>query len=110
MELPTASRYYSMRNLVRVLGRERAWRAIASVVTVRAIGKPLAGLVLRPRAAMANLAVNLLAVVDAVRGRMGRRERFPSVCGLSTSGMVPGRGRRRPRRRTGPRVGPGAGP
>lgn len=88
---PSSGRYYSMRNLLRVLGRQRAWRAIAEVVMVRAIGKPLAGMVIHPRMAMSSLAVNVLAISDAVRGRMGRRDRFPRVCGLAVSGAVPGR-------------------
>ena len=58
---------------------------------VRAIAKPLVGMVVRPRAATASLAVNVLAISDAARGRMGRRDRFPAVCGLAASGAVPGR-------------------
>jgi rhamnopyranosyl-N-acetylglucosaminyl-diphospho-decaprenol beta-1,3/1,4-galactofuranosyltransferase len=91
VETPTASRYYSLRNLLRVLGRERCWRAILAVVIVRAIGKPLAGMAVRPRFAWANLAMNLVAVADSARGRMGPRDRFPSVCRLSISDTVPGR-------------------
>ena len=88
---PTSGRYYSLRNLLRVLSRQRAWRAIVEVVIVRAIGKPLAGMLVRPRLATASLAVNLLAITDAACGRLGRRDRFPAVCGLGSSGVVPGR-------------------
>jgi hypothetical protein len=48
-------------------------------------------MVIDPRMAMSSLAVNVLAISDAVRGRMGRRDRFPRVCGLAVSGAVPGR-------------------
>ena len=88
---PTPSRYYTLRNLLRVLGRQRAWGAIAEVVAVRAIGKPLLGLIARPGDAVANLAMNLLAVTDAATGRMGRRDRFPAICGVVGGETVPGR-------------------
>jgi len=90
---PTPGRYYSLRNLLRVLGRQRAWAAIAEVVAVRAIGKPLLGLVTRPGPAVANLAVNMLAVTDAATGRLGRRDRFPAICGLVDADPAPGRSR-----------------
>ena len=88
---PTSGRYYSLRNLLRVLSRQRAWWAIVEVVVLRAIAKPLVGMLVRPRAATASLAVNVLAISDAARGRMGRRDRFPAVCGLAAGGAVPGR-------------------
>lgn len=65
-------RYYSVRNLVRILReRGRAGSALRVVVVV-GIVKPLANLVRSPRLAMAHLRVNLRACRDGWSGRMGR--------------------------------------
>ena len=69
---PTWRRYYSLRNLVRIL-RERGTAGSALRVTVVAgIGKPLANLVREPRLALAHLRLNVRACRDGWTGRMGR--------------------------------------
>lgn len=57
--------YYRHRNLLRVLHRDRAWRAIVSMVAIRLLTKPVANLVRSPRLAMWHLRTNLEALSDA---------------------------------------------
>ena len=61
--------YYRHRNLLRVLRRDRAWRAIATTIAVRLIAKPLVNLPRSPRLALWHLRTNADAVVDAFTDR-----------------------------------------
>ena len=68
----TWRRYYSLRNLVRIL-RDLGWFAAALRVTiVVGIAKPLANLLVDPRLALGHLWLNARACFDAWTGRMGR--------------------------------------
>jgi hypothetical protein len=65
-------RFYTLRNTIYVL-REHGHRAAALRVSLaRGLGKPLANLVLNPRAAGRHLALNWRACRDDWSGRMGR--------------------------------------
>jgi len=57
--------YYRHRNLLRVLRRDRAWRAIATTIAVRLVAKPLVNLPRSPRLAVWHLRTNADAIVDA---------------------------------------------
>jgi glycosyltransferase involved in cell wall biosynthesis len=65
-------RYYSLRNLLRILvdsGRSTtAW----NVAIVRGVLKPLVWLPVRPRRSWANLQLNARAIRDGLTGKMGR--------------------------------------
>ena len=64
-------RYYTLRNMLFVLGRYGApgsrWRYGAVV----GIGKPLANLPVAPREALKHLRVSIRAIVDGARGKLG---------------------------------------
>ena len=65
-------RYYSLRNLVRILCLRRAVLGALYVTVVVGIGKPVVNLVRDPRVALENLRWNLRALRDGWSGRMGR--------------------------------------
>jgi len=65
-------RYYSLRNLVRILCLRRAVFGALYVTVVVGIGKPVVNLVRDPRVALENLRWNLRALRDGWSGRMGR--------------------------------------
>ena len=65
-------RYYSLRNLVVVLLRERKVLPVLRVVA-RGLGAPLLGLALRRPGASAALVGSIRALHDGMRGRLGRR-------------------------------------
>ncbi len=73
VEAPTWRRYYSVRNLVTVLRKDGRLLDAIVVSLTAGLGKPLLNLLTRPRAAWANLRLTVPAVVDAWRGRLGRR-------------------------------------
>lgn len=72
LEEPSAFSYYRMRNLVNIGLHYCRWRDVAGAVLIRAIAKPLSNLPAHPVLATRVLALNLRAVADAVRGRLGR--------------------------------------
>jgi glycosyltransferase involved in cell wall biosynthesis len=68
----TWRRYYSFRNLIRILIDRGASAGAARVTLVVGIGKPLVNVLRAPRAAMRHLRMNARACVDAWTGRIGR--------------------------------------
>lgn len=69
---PSWRRYYSLRNLVIVLRRNKRSSAALSMSLLAGIAKPLANLPLRPRASLRNLRLNLLALRHGWFGRSGK--------------------------------------
>ena len=69
---PGWRRYYSLRNLVRVLADHGALTGAVYVSVVAGVGKPVANLVVRPGVAWQNLRWNVRALRDAWSGRLGR--------------------------------------
>lgn len=65
-------RYYSLRNLIWIYRQHRLFAPALFVSVVAGIAKPLANLPLRPKTAVANLALNLAAVRDGWFDRLGR--------------------------------------
>ncbi|MGH9178418.1 MAG: glycosyltransferase [Acidimicrobiales bacterium] len=65
-------RYYSLRNLVHILGRHGHRTAAARVALVVGVGKPLSNVFITPGLAWRHLVVNLRAVHDGWRHRLGR--------------------------------------
>ncbi|MEM7141711.1 MAG: hypothetical protein AAF548_11845, partial [Actinomycetota bacterium] len=65
-------RYYSLRNLVLVLRRDRRGAAALRMSLVAGLAKPLANLPLRPRRSWENLRLNLLALHHGWTGRAGK--------------------------------------
>lgn len=65
-------RYYELRNLIHILRSFGRTGTAMRVSLVRGLGKPLANLVVSPRASMNHLRMNLKACWDAWTGRMGR--------------------------------------
>jgi glycosyltransferase involved in cell wall biosynthesis len=65
-------RYYGLRNTIYVLRNHRHRWAALRVTLLRGLGKPVANLVISPRAAARHLALNLRACRDGWSGRMGR--------------------------------------
>lgn len=69
---PTWRRYYSLRNLIVVL-RSSGFTQAAVVMSVAAgILKPMLNFARRPRLALRNLRLNVRAIHDGWRGRLGR--------------------------------------
>lgn len=68
----TWRRYYSLRNLIRVLLDCGSTRGALRVTLVVGIGKPVVNLCFEPRRAFAHLRVNVRACFDGWTGRMGR--------------------------------------
>lgn len=68
----TWRRYYSIRNLVRILVDRRAYGAAVRVTVVVGLGKPLVNLPRTPRVAWAHLRCGARAGFDAWTGRLGR--------------------------------------
>lgn len=73
VSLPTWRRYYSLRNLVIVLRRNGHSGAAATMSLIAGVIKPLANLPFAPAIAVANLRVNLRALVDGWSGNTGKR-------------------------------------
>lgn len=71
--IPSIRRYYSLRNLLVVLGRERMYPQAVGWALVAGILKPMAWLVVRPSLAWSHLRLNMTAIVDAIRSRLGPR-------------------------------------
>jgi rhamnopyranosyl-N-acetylglucosaminyl-diphospho-decaprenol beta-1,3/1,4-galactofuranosyltransferase len=69
---PTWRRYYSLRNLVWILRAIGRRRSAMRVAVLTGLGKPIANLPRRPRAAVRHLRLNWAACRDAWTGRMGR--------------------------------------
>lgn len=69
---PGWRRYYSLRNLVRVLADDGALVGAVYVSVVAGLAKPVANLVVRPGVAWQNLRWNARALRDAWSGRLGR--------------------------------------
>jgi GT2 family glycosyltransferase len=65
-------RYYSLRNLMVILLRRRRRLAALRVAVGRGIIKPLLWLPARPSSALRHLRFNVVAIRDALAGRMGR--------------------------------------
>ncbi len=65
-------RYYSLRNLVRILRDRGATAAALRVTIVTGLAKPVANLVREPVLALRHLGMNARACRDAWTGRMGR--------------------------------------
>lgn len=72
VEAPTWRRYYSLRNLVVVLRRDRRHLAALSMSFGSGLAKPIANLVVHPRVAGANLRLNATALRDGWRSRLGK--------------------------------------
>lgn len=72
VRVPSWRDYYSTRNLVWILRRNRSHLGAARVALRRAIVKPLYSLPYQPRAALAHLALGIRATFDGYTGRMGR--------------------------------------
>lgn len=69
---PGWRRYYSLRNLVRVLADDGAVVGAVYVTLVAGVAKPVANLVVRPGVAWQSLRWNVRALRDAWTGRLGR--------------------------------------
>lgn len=69
---PGWRRYYSLRNLVRVLADDGALGGAVYVSAVAGVAKPLANLAVNPGVAWQNLRWNARALRDAWSGRLGR--------------------------------------
>ena len=69
---PTWRRYYSLRNIIIVLRRNRRPLGAAILSIVAGLAKPLINLPLNPRAASANLRVNFLAISHGWRNKTGK--------------------------------------
>ena len=72
LDEPGWGRYYKLRNLLVVLRRRREVLGTMEVVAVRALGKPLIGLLTSPRRSALTLRLNLRAIGDAWTSRLGR--------------------------------------
>lgn len=72
LETPESRRYYSLRNLIRILLERGHYVAAARVALVSGLGKPLANMPITPRLALDNLKLNVIALRDGITGRMGR--------------------------------------
>jgi GT2 family glycosyltransferase len=68
----TSRRYYSLRNLIYVLRMHRKPSTALRVALLHGVVKPLANLLVSPRCAIRHLRLNIRAISDAWRGRMGR--------------------------------------
>ena len=73
LEAPSLRRYYALRNLLVVLGREGLYLQAVGWALVAGILKPAVWLVVRPSLAWSHLRLNVTAIGDAVRGRLGPR-------------------------------------
>lgn len=68
----TWRRYYELRNIIYLLRSFNRTGTAVGVSLVRGVGKPLANLVVDPRASLKHLRMNARACRDAWTGRMGR--------------------------------------
>jgi hypothetical protein len=69
---PSPRDYYGLRNTIDIGLRYFRRRNVVLAVLVRALLKPIANLPLHPALAVRTLKQNVRAVLDAVRGRLGR--------------------------------------
>lgn len=69
---PNWRRYYSLRNQLFVLRSYGYWHTAVKISLVRGILKPLVNLPFAPRLAFQNLTLNVRAIIDGWRGRLGR--------------------------------------
>jgi glycosyltransferase involved in cell wall biosynthesis len=72
VEEPDSRRYYSLRNLIRILLERGHYLAALRVALLSGLGKPLVNMPIAPRLAMANLRLNVVALRDGAADRMGR--------------------------------------
>jgi hypothetical protein len=70
---PRWRRYYSLRNTIYVLRRFGHRGGAVRVTLIHGLGKPLANVLLTPRAALQHLRLNSKAIRDGWRSRLGRR-------------------------------------
>lgn len=68
----TWRRYYSLRNLVRILADRGSVAGAVRVTLVVGVAKPLVNVLRAPRTAVRHLRLNVRACVDAWTGRLGR--------------------------------------
>jgi glycosyltransferase involved in cell wall biosynthesis len=73
LDPPSLRRYYGLRNLLVVLGRDGRYLQAFGWAMVAGIAKPTVWLVARPRLAWAHLCLNIAAIRDAIGGRLGPR-------------------------------------
>lgn len=71
---PSLRRYYSLRNHLYVLRKERLLLPAAWWALVTGVMKPLLWLPLRPKRAYSHLRINVVAIRDAYCGRLGPRD------------------------------------
>jgi glycosyltransferase involved in cell wall biosynthesis len=71
LETPDPRRYYSLRNLIRILLERGHYMAAARIALVSGLGKPLLNMPIAPRLALMNLKLNVIALRDGITGRMG---------------------------------------
>ncbi len=69
---PTARQYYGLRNTLDIGRRYFTVTDVLLAALVRGIAKPLVSLPFHPRLALRSLRLNLRAISDALRGRLGR--------------------------------------
>jgi GT2 family glycosyltransferase len=72
VEAPTWRRYYSLRNLILVLRRNKRTGSAIAMSLAAGVAKPIVNLPLHPRAAWRNLRVNLVALRHGWTGRAGK--------------------------------------
>jgi glycosyltransferase involved in cell wall biosynthesis len=72
VEEPDPRRYYSLRNLIRILLERGHYLAALRLAVVSGLGKPLVNIPRAPRLSMSNLRLNAGALRDGTIGRMGR--------------------------------------
>jgi GT2 family glycosyltransferase len=81
-------RYYSLRNLIVILLRQRHWLSVLRVALGRGIAKPLLWLPRKPSWAIRHLRYNTVAIYDALAGRMGRTVP-PGLSGMPADEAAP---------------------
>jgi glycosyltransferase involved in cell wall biosynthesis len=74
---PSPRSYYKLRNTVDIGLRYFGLRYVLLAMIVRAVGKPIANLPVRPVIATRALRQNIRAIADGFRGRMGHGMRLP---------------------------------
>ncbi|HEX6393021.1 MAG TPA: glycosyltransferase [Acidimicrobiales bacterium] len=71
VEEPESRRYYSLRNLIRILIERGHYLAAFRVALISGLVKPLVNIPIAPRHAVRNLKLNVSALRDGLTGRMG---------------------------------------
>jgi glycosyltransferase involved in cell wall biosynthesis len=69
---PSARQYYGLRNTLDIGRRYFAPTNVLAAAAIRGIAKPLVSVPLHPRRALRSLWLNMRAISDALRGRLGR--------------------------------------